>query len=462
MKRALAAVSCALSLASCAGEESARDGDEALSGGNATVFDASRMAYAQALPGLTGPREDQFFVGNAIFNRAWVAAPASVADFDGLGPHFNATNCSACHLKDGRGRPPASGDPSPGLLLRLSVTGSDAQGAPRAEPTYGGQLQDHAVARLSPEGVVRISYTEQTFTFADGEPYSLRQPTYAFDQLAQGALAADVQSSPRVAPAVFGLGLLAALTDETLLALADPEDRDGDGISGRVNLVWDVRKGGPSIGRFGWKANQPTLEQQVAGAFLGDMGITSSLFPQQECSAAQADCLAQPSGAAPGEVELSDGLLASVVHYMHTLAVPARRRLDDPQVQRGRRLFAAAGCESCHIARLVTGELPGFPELSAQVIRPYTDLLLHDMGEELADGRPDFQASGSEWRTPPLWGIGLVSVVNQHSSFLHDGRARSLLEAVLFHGGEALAAREQVRALSRADRAALVAFLESL
>jgi CxxC motif-containing protein (DUF1111 family) len=268
--------------------------------------------------------------------------------------------------------------------------------------------------------------------------------------------------SPRVAPAVFGLGLLAAVPAEALEALADPDDVDGDGISGRVNHVWDAQAQAPAIGRFGWKANQPNLLQQTAGAFLGDMGITSSLFPAGECAAAQEQCLVQPSGGEDGAPELSDSLLASVVHYMHTLAVPARRRVDDLEVLEGKRLFMDSGCAECHVPKLETGALEGFAELSGQVIRPYTDLLLHDMGDDLGDGRPDFEATGNEWRTPPLWGIGLVHTVNRHDYLLHDGRARGVLEAVLWHGGEAEAARDAVLALSETDRRRLVAFLESL
>ena len=262
---------------------------------------------------------------------------------------------------------------------------------------------------------------------------------------------------------MFGLGLLAAISDATLSALADPDDRDGDGISGRVNHVWDEARGQAAIGRFGWKANQPTIAQQTAGAFQGDMGISSTMFRAQPCTPMQSDCVAQPSGAATAtDAELSDQLLASVVHYMHTLAVPARRALDDPGVQHGKKLFRQAGCEGCHVPKLETDALPEFPELSHQTIRPYTDLLLHDMGESLADGRPDFEASGSEWRTPPLWGIGLVETVNKHAYFLHDGRARGLLEAVLHHGGEAASSRQAVVHMSATDREALVAFLRSL
>jgi len=456
---------CALLLIACDGsdEGAASDPDERFSGGAATVFDVSRSAFAQDMPALSGDKEDDFFVGNSLFNRGWVTAPASTTQIDGLGPLFNATNCSACHFKDGRGRPPLDdSEPFTSLLLRLSIPGSDAQGGPLGDVNYGNQLQDNGILGVPAEARPRVRYTEQPGTFADGAPYSLRSPTYSFDQLAYGPLAADLQVSPRVAPAVFGLGLLEAIDEATLAALTDPDDKNGDGISGRFNHVWDVRKKALVVGRFGWKANQPSIAQQTSAAFQGDIGISSQDFPLESCTAPQTSCTAAKSGADADGVELSPAFLASVVSYMHTLAVPARRNLEHADVVRGRALFTRAGCPGCHTPKLRTGELPGFPELSNQTIRPYTDLLLHDMGPLLADGRPDFEATANEWRTPPLWGIGLVSTVNEHSFFLHDGRARGLLEAVLFHGGEAVAARDAVLAFSLDERAALVAFLESL
>jgi CxxC motif-containing protein (DUF1111 family) len=449
----------------CDGDPHAGDGDALyFSGGATTVFDDSRDAFAQAAPALEGDREDDFFVGNSIFNRAWVQAPASVASFDGLGPYFNATNCSSCHFKDGRGRPPVMpGEAFNALLLRLGVPGQDAHGEPLGDPRYGTQLQDNAIHDVVPEGVPHVTYTEQPGTFADGVAYSLRVPRYTIDQLAFGPLAQDLLISPRVAPAMVGLGLLEALEEATILEHEDPDDEDEDGISGRANRVWDYAAQAVKLGRFGWKANQPSIRQQTAAAFAGDLGITSSSFTVENCTPSQPVCATAISGKGAGDVaELSDSFLDSVVHYSHTLAVPARRALEQPAVERGAKLFRDAGCEGCHLPTLRTGELASFPELSGQTIRPYTDMLLHDMGPELADDRPDFLASGSEWRTPPLWGIGLVKRVNGHTLFLHDGRARGFLEAVMFHGGEASAAREKVRALSQLDRDALVAFLESL
>jgi CxxC motif-containing protein (DUF1111 family) len=305
-----------------------------------------------------------------------------------------------------------------------------------------------------PEILAAIYYVEDRGTFGDGSRFQLRVPTYTLTGVYR-PLPAGVLFSPRTAPVVFGLGLLEAVPEWQVLSLADPRDRNRDGISGRPNYVWDAIKGRPALGRFGWKANTPNLTQQAAGAYNGDMGVTSDLFTAEPCEG-------QHPGCARHAPEIDAQTVADVALYTQTLAVPARRDLDDPVTQRGEHVFYAAGCAGCHTPTLRTGTLRGVPEVSNQVIHPYTDLLVHDMGPGLADGRRDFQASGSEWRTPPLWGVGLVETVNGHTNFLHDGRARTLLEAVLWHGGEAKAARDKVKRLARRDRDALIAFLGSL
>ena len=437
----------------------AEEAPQALSGGAATVFATTRQAFGQPLPRLTPDQETQFFVGNSFFNRNWVSAPSSTTARDGLGPLFNARSCSACHLHDGRGRPPAAGEEMLSMLVRLSIPGHDARKGVVPEPTYGDQLNALAVNGVQPEGRAVVTYEEIPGAYEDGEPYSLRKPAYALSGLKYGPMHPDTLLSPRVAPVMVGLGLLEAVPAEALLALADPADADADGISGRANRVWDKARQQTVLGRFGWKANQPNVAQQVAGAFLGDIGITSSFFPDENCPPVAVACRQALNG---GNPELSADLLGHVVFYSRTLAVPARRNVQDADVQRGRRLFDAGRCGACHTPTLRTGTVPGLPDLSAQVIHPYTDLLLHDMGTALADGRPDFEATGSEWRTPPLWGIGLVQTVNRHTYFLHDGRARNLAEAILWHGGEAEASKEYFRRLPRADREALLQFLRSL
>ena len=450
---------CLLAIVALCGWVFAEDKLEALSGGAATVSATTRQAFGQPLPHMTPDQETQFFVGNSFFNRNWVSAPSSTTTRDGLGPLFNARSCSACHLHDGRGRPPAPGEDMLSMLVRLSIPGRDVQRGVVPEPTYGDQLNGRALPGVPPEGRAVVTYEEIAGTYGDGESYSLRKPTYTFVDLNYGPMHPETLLSPRVAQAMIGLGLLEAVPAEALMDLADPEDGDGDGVSGRPNRVWDKVRQQTVPGRFGWKANQPTVAQQVAGAFLGDIGITSSLFPFENCPPGALECREALNGGSP---ELSSRLLGHVVFYSRTLAVPARRDPDRPDVRRGRQLFEAAQCGACHTPTLRTGEVPGLPDLSRQMIHPYTDLLLHDMGAGLADGRPDFEATGSEWRTPPLWGIGLVQTVNRHTYFLHDGRARNLAEAILWHGGEAEASKEHFRRLPRADREALLQFLRSL
>jgi CxxC motif-containing protein (DUF1111 family) len=424
----------------------------ALSGGNTTVFDATLNAFSLAAPNLAGLSLARHEAGDVAFEIAFVPAPAAANG--GLGPVFDNVSCEACHEGDGRGRPPLPGEQISSLLFRASVAGAGPHGGPNPVPGFGGQLQLRAISGFDPEINAVISYVERRGRFTDGTGFSLRVPRYALSGM-YIPLPAGVLFSPRVAPAVFGLGLLEAVPEGDILSRADPRDRNRDGISGRANYVWDAVRQRTVVGRFGWKANTPTLVQQTAGAYNGDMGVTSPLFPAESCEG-------QVPGCARHAPEVDDQTVGNVAFYSQTLGVPARRNLDDPDASAGERLFYAAGCAGCHTPTLRTGVLRGVPEVSNQEIHPYTDLLVHDMGDGLSDDRPDFQASGREWRTPPLWGIGLVQTVNDHTDFLHDGRARSLLEAVLWHGGEAAGARERVRRFSARERAALVAFLQSL
>ncbi|MFN7148893.1 MAG: di-heme oxidoredictase family protein [Microthrixaceae bacterium] len=444
------------------------------SGGGATVDNTGANAFAQPSPGLTGQELRAFVVGNNFFNDNWVTAPASTTARDGLGPLFNAQSCSSCHFKDGRGAPPTAEDPEElGLLLRLSVPGEGEHGAPVPHPVYGGQLQDRAINDAPAEGTIEIDEREITGTFDDGTPYTLIDPRYSVADPAYGPLGDDTMISPRIAPPVFGAGLLEAVPDVALRELAEQQrdaserdsgaggDEDGgsDGaVSGRLNMVWSPTAQAMAVGRFGWKANVATVEEQTAGAFHGDIGITSFLHPLQDCTVAQTACLDAPES---GQPEITDDKLGRVVFYTRALAVPARRDVGEPVTDQGEQVFADLGCSACHVPELRTGDSDIEP-LANQTIRPYTDLLLHDMGPGLADDRPDFGADGSEWRTAPLWGIGLTDEVNGHTRFLHDGRARDLSEAILWHGGEAQSARDGYLSSSKDERDALFAFLNSL
>ena len=439
---------------------------EALSAGSATVRKADQNAFSLPLANLPASRRLDFSVGNSFFRNPWVTAPATTTARDGLGPLFNTNACQNCHIKDGRGHPPASDAiSSVSMLVRLSIpAGSEhAEIIQRlgvlAEPTYGGQLQDMAIPGVAPEGKVRVSYSTQQVSFSDGTQIELRKPALEISQLGYGALHPDTLFSARIAPPMIGLGLLEAIPEAAILANADPDDHNGDGISGRANRVWDREQQRTVLGRFGWKAGQPSLNQQNADAFANDMGLTSMLIAHDNCTATQTDCRNAPHG---GEPEVSDNILASVLFYTRNLGVPARRGADTPRVLAGKNLFHQAGCQGCHTPQFTTASDAAEPELANQLIRPYSDLLLHDMGEGLADNRPEFLATGREWRTPPLWGIGLTERVNGHTQFLHDGRARNVLEAILWHGGEAEAAKQQVLTFNADERSALLAFLNSL
>ncbi|MEE4076686.1 di-heme oxidoredictase family protein [Pseudomonas viridiflava] len=443
---------------------------EALSGGSATVKKNDQNAFSLPSANLSPVRRLDFSVGNSFFRSPWVIAPSTTTARDGLGPLFNTNACQNCHIKDGRGHPPEAGDTNAvSMLVRLSIPDDPAfadliqRNGVLPEPNYGGQLQDMANPGVTPEGKVRVEYDALTVKFRDGTAVELRQPTLRITQLGYGPMHPETHVSARIAPPMIGLGLLEAIADEAVLANADPDDRNGDGISGRANWVWDDAQQKVVMGRFGWKAGQPNLNQQNVHAFSGDMGLTTSLRRFDDCTPAQTDCLAAPNGNGPdGEPEVSDNILLLVEFYTRNLGVPARRNVDDPQVLTGKNLFFQAGCQQCHVPSFKTRADAAEPELANQEIRPYTDLLLHDMGDGLADNRTEFQATGREWRTPPLWGLGLTAAVNGHTQMLHDGRARNALEAILWHGGEAQAAQRQVLAFNAEQREALLAFLNSL
>lgn len=437
------------------------------SGGNTSVKKNGANAYSLPAANLPLSKRLDFSVGNSFFKNPWVQAPASTDARDGLGPLFNTNGCQNCHIKDGRGHPPEEGDlHAVSMLVRLSIPPMTAEQKKAyildggiAEPTYGGQLQDFALQDQKPEGKINISYSDVKVQFTDGTEVTLRKPELQITDLGYGELHPDTQFSARVAPPMIGLGLLESIADKTLLAWADEEDADKDGISGKLNKVWDIEKGDFSIGRFGWKAGQPTLMQQNAAAFNGDVGLTSHLFPNENCTANQSICNDLPNGGSP---EVSENILDFVEFYSQHLAVPIRRNGKDKQVMLGQKLFASTGCESCHKTNVKTAKRSDLPALSEQTIHPYSDLLLHDMGEGLADNRPEYLANGQEWRTPPLWGIGYTEEVNGHTYFLHDGRARNLMEAVLWHGGEAETAKQKVLTFNQQERDALIAFLNSL
>lgn len=435
-----------------------------------------RNAFSDFLDNLSFEGEQDFKLGNGLFKKLWVTSPASTQASDGLGPLFNARSCQRCHLKDGRGHPPSGPDDlATSMFLRLSVPArSDAERQALAdktmlripEPTYGGQLQDLAIPGLPAEGRMRIAYESIVVDLNGADPVTLRRPIYSVDRLGYGPMDKDVMLSPRIAPPMIGLGLLEAVHPGDILALADVDDADGDGISGKPSFLRDPQSGALVLGRFGWKASNPTIRTQSAGAFAGDIGISNPDAPAAwgDCTERQSACRSATHGVQSrlGPTEAPDPILDLVTFYSRNLAVPMRRNVDEPRVLAGKEIFYASGCVACHVPKFVTSRKAEQKEHRFQLIWPYSDMLLHDMGDGLADGRPVGDASGREWRTPPLWGIGLTETVNGHTFFLHDGRARSLLEAILWHGGEAQAARDRVVDMGADDRESLIRFLESL
>lgn len=439
----------------CGGRIAALEDGEWLPGGDTTnTLLLGPNAFLMPAQNLSAEHELEFYSGNSFFNQAWVEAPASTDARDGLGPLFNARSCSACHFRDGKGAPPTDGAaPFEGLLLRLSIEGPEGLGP---DPVYGGQLQDQALPGVPVEGLPRIVWDEAPGRYADGTAYRLARPTYLLEEPGYGAFPEGLLVSPRVAPHMVGLGLLEAIPEERLLALADPEDADGDGVSGRVQRLQTAE--GERIGRFGWKGDAPDVAAQSAGAFAGDLGLTSPQVSLDDCTESQIECLEHVPG---GDPEVDSTIFERVVLYSRAVAVPVRRAADDEEVLRGKWLFTAAGCAACHTPSHTTGAA-ALPELEGQLIWPYTDLLLHDLGPGLADERPLALASGREWKTPPLWGLGLIEDVGGHTRYLHDGRARSLEEAVLWHGGEAQEATDAFLAMDAEDRAALLRFVGDL
>lgn len=458
---------------------------ESLPGGAATTVRQAFPSFMQPAGNLPQAAKPDFHAGKALAHQPWIKAPTTTDARDGLGPIYNARTCLACHANGGRGRMPDDDKrPVQHAVVRLSLPGDDAVRGVVPEPVYGDQLQSQSVSlahqlrslkgaeKLSgteadPEGYTFVEWQKRQFTYPDGETVELRSPKVVTRNLGYGELHPDTRVSLRNAPPILGMGLLDLVEQDAIDSLADPDDRDGDGISGRVNRVWDPEAGKTVAGRFGLKANQANVRVQTAAAFVNDIGISNPVFPQQPCTPAQDLCLRTPNGNDPprdggASVELSEPLLQLVVDFTRNLGVPRRRGEEQPEVRKGRTLFYQTGCQTCHNPSFVTGESDAYPHLSGQVIWPYTDLLLHDMGPDLADGRSDYLASGAEWRTPPLWGVGLSEAVNGSNNFLHDGRARGVEAAILWHGGESQAARDRFAGMNKRDRQTLIRFVESL
>ncbi len=437
------------------------DPSEEFPAGTGTTSDFSVQAFSHPLSGTSNTDRRNFTVGNSFFNKVWVSPLASTTARDGLGPIYNAVACSSCHFKDGRGRglPDVEGPTDVSLLFRLRIKGLSREVLPH--PVYGGQFQPFGVQDVPGEGESRVKYEKIQLSYNDGFITELLKPLYEFVKLNFGEMGSETIASPRVAPQMIGLGLVEAIPEAEILKNEDPFDADGDGISGRANWVISAVTNTKVMGRFGWKAGKPSLLEQNAAAFNGDIGITSALNPLEDCTSAQTECLKNQSNE-----DIPMERLKNVTAYTQLLTVPARRDIQRLEVMNGRNNFYKINCTSCHTPSFRTSPDAPISVLKNQTIYPYSDFLLHDMGDELADDTEEFyneaEATTKEWRTPPLWGLGLTQTVNGHTRYLHDGRARNLEEAILWHGGEADASRKAFMELTKTEREDLILFLQSL
>ena len=470
------------------------DPQEIKQGGDTGISITSAESYSKPSSNLTASRKGSFFIGNAFFQQPWVVAPASTDSRDGLGALFNVAACQSCHIKDGRGHAPMSSeDDADSLLIRLAMPATNDEQRQQLQdsliekvvhPMYGGQLQDRGIQGVPAEARIAVQWTDKPVTFADGYVETLRAPTFNLIKPGYGAFDDELMVSPRIALPMIGLGLLEQIPDEDIKKQAvrnnkNSTDKENGGVSGKFNWVMDPQTSKHALGRFGWKAGQTKLITQNQSAFNEDMGLTSNIRPHESCMPSQTACIKATTGAdeqgkGKPPVEVNDEVVKFVEFYTRNLAVPHRRNADDKLVLAGKKRFYDMGCQSCHTPRY---QLPKTDddhlEQHGQVIYPYTDLLLHDMGDDLADrtiagklpakdAQVEFLANSYEWRTPALWGIGLAQTVDSQATFLHDGRARTLMEAVLWHGGEAEKQRQKVLKLDKQGRTELDAFLKSL
>jgi CxxC motif-containing protein (DUF1111 family) len=457
---------------------------EHLPAGGMTGKGLSDRSFIQVGRNVDRKQELLFWTGFSLFRDPWVIAPSSTKDRDGLGPLFNTRSCISCHLSGGKGPAPQEGNSKPTALVIRFGSGEDGL---FSDPIYGDQLQPRAIAithssiepDLLGEAKLQLGYQEVYGEYADGTIYILRQPTYRLTDLAYGDLDRRTALSPRFSPVIYGVGLLDAISEQDLLAQEDINDTNQDGISAKYNRVpivpsshntadfhnsvADVKDNHRmGVGRFGHKAKHPSLHQQVAAAFRDDIGITNTSFVSESCSTDQANCQAASVVGGHQSVEIPDKLLDLVTHFNQLIAVPPARNLGSAQAQQGRELFYKAGCESCHTASYTTDAEYPHESLANQTIWPYTDLALHDMGQDLADGVNEYDANGSEWRTPPLWGIGARKNMRSGNLYLHDGRAETVAEAILWHGGEAQVSRQNFIQLNQQQRNALLAFVDAI
>ena len=443
--------------------------DPSLPGGETSNQVENKNSFSLSSRNLEEHMRINFLVGNALFERMWEDSSISknIAK-DGLGPFFSARSCESCHINDGRGHIPLTNkEDKISVVIQISqnIEQSNDYIKNIDDDTYGGQISEFAVKDVLKEADIIIDYKYSLEMYEDGRVVELRRPIIKIDNLNYGEFNESTTFSARIAQPMIGLGLIEHISDQSLLMNEDIDDTNKDGISGKANKVWDIQKEKLAIGRFGWKSAQPSVYQQTADAFYHDMGLSNKLYSNPfNCTSKQEECTKAISGNSEeyDDLEVSSDQLDLVTFYSSQLGVPARRSINAENVKKGKEIFFALNCNSCHVESFTTGDTGSHANLNNQIIYPYSDFLLHDMGESLSDGVSEFLAQGSEWRTPPLWGIGLTNTVSEEYGYLHDGRARTIEEAILWHGGEANEIIQNYKKLKKSEVNQLLSFINSL
>ena len=423
-------------------------------------YKKDKSLFIKPIKNLSDKQYDTFILGRSFFTIPWVEAPSATTARDGLGPLFNANTCASCHPGNGRGNLYNKDNQfSRNLIAKLSIKNRFTKehkeilktSALIMEPNYGMQIAINGIHGVNYEAKPDIKFKEKKVVFPDGEIAMLLKPTYALKDLQYGPLHKDAILTFRLAPSLNGLGLIEDISDEDILKNQDEFDKNNDGISGRANFVYSAITKEMELGRYSWKASIATLKQQTADAANNDMGITTSIFPNDTCTKNQKACNEAPKPR--DSIDLTDLRLDAITYYLKNRKTYSAKK--DKAYKEGLEIFKTIGCISCHIDSFVTKK--------GVKISPFTDMLLHDMGEELADGRSEFKARGNEWRTPPLWGLALHEKINKRKPrLLHDGRARDFQEAILWHGGEARTSKENYMNLEKELRKKLIKFLEKV
>jgi len=418
---------------------------------------ASQNSLLIPIDNLNDEELDKFYLGKSFFRIPWVEAPSATTARDGLGALFNANSCTSCHKKNGEGDVyNKNGFTSRSLVVRLSIDSNKSEYRDVLEkdgfipePNYGSQLSINSVHGVKPEGKAEVKYQKIDIKLSENETVILNKPIVSLKNLNYGELNKSTNISLRKAPALIGLGLIELISDREILKNVDEFDKNSDGISGKANYIYSKESNKTELGRYTYKASSSSIKLQSALALHNDMGLTTDILPFENCTKSQKACLNAPKGV---DIDVPNHRLEAIEFYLTNLKT--YRAKETKEFRENRELFNKIGCVKCHVDSFETKK--GFK------IAPYSDFLLHDMGEGLSDGRSEFLAEKNEWRTTPLWGISIRKKLKKNLTYLHDGRAKSLKEAILWHGGEAEASKEAFKNLPKVKREKIIKFLGEL